>query len=247
MSVSDQWLIFLSLTGLLLLGIFLLQRRKVNKRRALLAEQEKTLLIQAERLNVEREELENCKEEIRTQIIEWKKGHSELYSDEIDRFLNRNMKDMESIQERCYWQNLLLNIVFSQKIKECQDAGAAVVEEGFPEEGFAMKVNHTAEIMGIFMNLFDNAREACSRIPKQEERWIRVKARQEKTKLFLKIENSCLNEDQKRIGKTWKQNKKEHGYGKDIVTELVNRNGGWVTFDRQEDEHHVELMLPVLR
>ena len=77
----------------------------------------------------------------------------------------------------------------------------------------------------------------------EKKRWIRFSYTKKENKMFFTMENS-YSEAQPQHEKTWKRNKQEHGIGKDIINEIVERNNGWVTFERKDGVYRVETMLP---
>ena len=132
---------------------------------------------------------------------------------------------------------------FRRKLEECTAKKIAVTLEGFPGNGLALPGRSTSEMIVLFANLLDNAIEACELLP-EEARWIRMQVTAEKKRTAFILENSCGEGSQHARGeKTRKANKLEHGIGKDIIHEVVNRNRGWITFAQKDDVHRVELVL----
>ena len=247
--------------------ILMRQNRKVKRSREILREQEEALMSQVALLQTEQEKLEQSKKEIRDMISEWMESsrkpmqESEHESEQgvaqeavqgiesqsgisVQEIQNGILKDMQDEKTVQYWKDPVLNIIFLRKLEECKETGAAVTVSGVPEQGIPLLGKSIAEMIGLFSNLFDNAIEACMLLP-EEERWIRFTAKQDKKRWFFIIENSCGEISRRKSGeKTWKKNKDEHGIGKDIIYEIVNRNRGWIEFKQEANVHLVEMMLP---
>ena len=256
----------LALFAVLLL-ILMRQNRKVKRSREILREQEEALMSQVALLQTEQEKLEQSKKEIRDMISEWmesslksiqesaRESKPEIAQEStqeieakpgisVQEIQNGILKDMQDEKTIQYWKDPVLNTIFLRKLEECKEAGAAVTVSGIPDEGIPLLGKSIAEMIGLFSNLFDNAIEACMLLP-EEERWIRFTAKQDKKKWIFIIENSCGEISQRESSeKTWKKNKDEHGIGKDIIYEIVNRNRGWIEFAQEANVHRVEMMLP---
>ena len=250
MSIGVILVCLLELISILSL-ILLLQNRKVRRIREVLEEQEKALMSQMEILQEEQENLEKSKKEIRDMITEWmERGENSMECPAtestiiVQEIQNEILKDMQDEKTLQYWTDPVLNTIFLRKLEECRETGADVTITGVPEQGFPLLGKSIAEMIGLFSNLFDNAIEACQLLP-EEERWIHITAKEGKKKWIFIIENSCGERSLRKKGeKTWKKNKDDHGIGKDIIYDIVNRNRGWIEFRQENGVHRVEMMLP---
>ena len=242
------WLLAL----ILILSLIIFQQnRKVKRNREILAEQEKALTSQMELLQEEQKNLEKSKKEIRDMITEWMENEEKAAaspatgSATVQELQNEILKDMQDEKTLQYWKDPVLNTLFLRKLGECCESGADVSITGFPEQGVPLLGKSIAEMIGLFSNLFDNAIEACQLLP-EEKRWIRITATEGKKRWVFVIENSCGEGSLRKEGeKTWKKNKDEHGIGKDIIYDIVNRNRGWIEFHQENGVHRVEMMLPL--
>jgi len=243
------WLLAL----ILILSLIIFQQnRKVKRNREILAEQEKALTSQMELLQEEQKNLEKSKKEIRDMITEWMENEEKAAASPatgsaatVQELQNEILKDMQDEKTLQYWKDPVLNTLFLRKLGECCESGADVSITGFPEQGVPLLGKSIAEMIGLFSNLFDNAIEACQLLP-EEKRWIRITATEGKKRWVFVIENSCGEGSLRKEGeKTWKKNKDEHGIGKDIIYDIVNRNRGWIEFHQENGVHRVEMMLPL--
>ena len=80
----------------------------------------------------------------------------------------------------------------------------------------------------IFANLFDNAIEACNRVPNGNEKMIDVAVRKINGMLIVKFENSCYEKPVKKENSflTIKENKNFHGWGLKSVESTAKKYSG---------------------
>lgn len=242
----DIWWLMIPVLAVLAI-IYGIMRYRLHVGRAVLKEEEKLLAGQFELLQKEQKEMNEFKAQMAEEIHQWKMSREEN-SERVALFQNDLLSDLKPEEDRCYWQDALLNLTFLHKLDECRKQGIEVTLEGFPQEGMPVpKANHT-ELTSLMINLFDNAREACQLIPEIENRWILINVRKDRSRLFVSMKNSCNEQSRQRSGtKTWKRNSDEHGIGLDIINDLVSGMKGWIKSERRENVYHAELMLPLGR
>ena len=245
MLINTVLLMVLTLLIIVMLLVLWKHGKKIQKKQKAYQEQVKLFLKQCEAVRKEKEELEQYKKEIRDMIGNWKKDLGQSQSPAFEKYQEMLLQDMQAQKnDIVYWKNPVLNMVFCHKLDECDACQIAVTTNGFPAGGISLPVNSISELVGLFANLMDNAIEASIHLP-EDARWIRFRANVERKRVLIMLENSCGVISQRTKGeKTWKQNKKDHGIGKDIIHEVVNRNNGWITFAQKDGIHRVEMMLP---
>lgn len=230
-----------------LLAAFGIVRYRIHVGRLALKEEEKLLAGQFALLQKEQEEMNDIKVQMTEEIHLWKQSRKEC-SERIELFQNDILSDMETGEERCFWQDALLNLTFLHKLDECRSRDIDVTLEGFPQEGIPAPDAGYMELSSLMINLFDNAREACQLIPEKEDRRIVIRVRRDGGRLFISMDNSCNDRSRQRSGaKTWKKDAGEHGIGQDIINDLVDSMKGRIKSERRENVYHVELMLPAGR
>ena len=224
--------------------IYAIIRYRLHIGRLVLKEEEKLLLGQFELLQKEQKEINDFKAQVVGQIQQWKQSRQES-SDRIEVFQNDLLADMKTDEDQCYWQDVLLNLTFLHKLDECRMQNIEVTLEGFPQEGMPVPNTRHAELTGLMINLFDNAREACELIQEKKDRRIRIEVRKNQNRLLFSMDNSCNERSRQRSGtSTWKRNPEEHGIGLDIINDLVSGMRGRIKNERRENLYHVELILP---
>ena len=90
-------------------------------------------------------------------------------------------------------------------------------------------------------NLLDNAIEACERVENKSE--IHLNLKQNEHQLYILVQNDCL--DGKINGKTSKQDKYKHGYGIEIIEEIVNSHGGNIIKKQENGKYEVIITLEI--
>ncbi len=89
------------------------------------------------------------------------------------------------------------------------------------------------DICAILANQIDNALEACLKIPKKENRKIKVEIWQKESFTFFKIINTVKNNPFKSDGtlETSKDDNELHGYGIKNIQETANKHNGYLKND----------------
>lgn len=97
-----------------------------------------------------------------------------------------------------------------------------------------LNIGHGA-LISILTNIFDNAIEACKELSNP---WISCYIiPDDEYSLYMKVENSKNNQiklDVQHI-ETTKQDKELHGYGVEIIRELIEKNGGKLSIEDKGD------------
>ncbi|HEX2925027.1 MAG TPA: ATP-binding protein, partial [Ruminiclostridium sp.] len=98
----------------------------------------------------------------------------------------------------------------------------------------------------VFANSFDNAIEACEKLP-EEQRKVSAKVRTDKGLFVMKVQNPysgkivCKNG----IPVTTKQNMGDHGFGLAGIREIAARYGGSVDITEKEGQFILLVYFPL--
>lgn len=139
-----------------------------------------------------------------------------------------------------YTGHTLIDSILTMELETAGARGIYVEAEGdsLPPE-LSVK---DSELTSLFMNLLENAIEACGRLPCGEERWIFLEVTCSESDLTISCTNSCAPcEDSV---KTSKEDYRAHGYGLDIMRQIVRDNGGTFAVKQFSDSFSVRLSLP---
>lgn len=100
-----------------------------------------------------------------------------------------------------------------------------------------------SSLVSILSNLIDNAIEAQQYIntDNHPNKWIQLKTREEVGHLFLSVSNSKLPNQTVTPNHSSKKNSEEHGYGLQIVEDIIHSYNG--TFDINSKEDSVEFFI----
>ncbi len=155
-------------------------------------------------------------------------------------YLNNLYAEQKKLSYVKYTNNTILNIILSQKTKECSDDIHIQIQSLYEDFAFLSE----ADTVAIFANLLDNAIESCRR---SEEPYIYVTIfRVNGSFPAVKIENSADTQPQAVGGKlkTSKANKKMHGIGMKSVYRSLEKYDGMLSwsYDKQRRLFHVTVV-----
>lgn len=135
--------------------------------------------------------------------------------------------------------NKIADIIIHTKMTTAQQTGI-----DFCFEGTLIGLNTLAEpdICGLLANAYDNAIEACQT---QENAYIHTKANTTKNHTYIEIRNSIPEKKQIHNNqlKTTKEDKRNHGYGIEIIKQIAHKYHGSCEISSTNTEFIVEIML----
>lgn len=135
--------------------------------------------------------------------------------------------------------NKIADTIIQTKMTTAQDYGIE-----FTFEGTLSGLNSMSEpdICGLLANAYDNAIEACCT---QEHAYIHTKAHVTKNHTYIRICNSIPQKLRIKNNqlKTTKQDKYNHGYGIEIMKQVVHKYHGGYTISSTDSEFILEFML----
>lgn len=148
-------------------------------------------------------------------------------------YLENIVEPMEKLSNFTYCDNMVLNLVLNLKGYEANKKGIQFLTEIHREPLENIDEN---DLGNIFLNLLENAIEACEKIEKKDK-WIHVIIKKKKHLSIIKIENSIEKEILMKAGKyvTAKDNKAIHGLGMQSVKALVGKYSGEVQWQHTKD------------
>ncbi len=96
------------------------------------------------------------------------------------------------------------------------------------------------DLTSLLMNLLDNALEACARLADSADRWLVLSLGWQPGRLSLECANAA---PPPAAGRSSKGDRLAHGYGLEVVEELVAKYNGTMEIDQQTDSYAVEVGL----
>lgn len=198
-------------------------------------------------------------------MVEKQIAQNQRYLDEIDAqiaFLNQYasttqdemmqeykqelLETRQQLSVKKYCCNPILNSVFLHKEKECQDKKINLT---LNLQSFQCDFINEADMIGILYNLFDNAIEACEHLENPDERYLTVTCQSQVSpahEITLEFVNSKkAGFEPPKNQKTWKSNPQDHGFGLEILKNLVKKYHGSLVFEPSDTRYRVQITFPV--
>jgi len=158
---------------------------------------------------------------------------------EISEEIYKIMKELDESDKKIFTSNVVINTIINHKISQ--------------SEKFEIKTNININVpktvslnykdAGILLgNILDNAIEACERMNKKEERWIKIDILYQKNTLFVKICNS-KNKELANISTSSKRDVNNHGIGISSIRIIANKYDGYAEFIDKGKEFEVDVSL----
>ena len=139
-----------------------------------------------------------------------------------------------------YTGHSLIDAILGVQAARAAQEGIYIEIDGHRLDG-AVDVSND-DITSLFMNLLDNAVEACGRLPEDGERWIYLELKLENGEFVIRCANSAVPGQIEETG-TSKADKQSHGFGLGVMEEVAARNGGTLKIEKDEDSFRVEIRL----
>ena len=155
---------------------------------------------------------------------------AEKYAGDIHRMLN-------SIQQRYYTSEKLLNIILNDKAKAMQRLN---VREDMKVGELSLDFMREMDVTALFANLLDNAVAAAA---ESREKYVRLRVNRVRQFLSVILENSCDTAPVK-AGSTFRSRQAGHqGLGLKIIRQTVEQYGGDMQMDWKDGVFTVRVML----
>ncbi len=155
---------------------------------------------------------------------------AEKYAGDIHRMLN-------SIQQRYYTSEKLLNIILNDKAKIMQRLN---VREDMKVGELSLDFMREMDVTALFANLLDNAVAAAA---ESREKYVRLRVNRVRQFLSVILENSCDTAPVK-AGSTFRSRQAGHqGLGLKIIRQTVEQYGGDMQMDWKDGVFTVRVML----
>ncbi len=184
------------------------------------------------------DEVQNIKHNIKNRLIEF---HHLLEQKDIEALTEKlkiYAKEIEQIDSNSYCNNPTVDSVLRIKIGKAKAEGIAVETDiMIPKQ---MQLDH-GDIGVLYGNLFDNAIEACRKLP-PENRFIRVKNKFVQGMLVLIVENSKEKAVNSELATT-KEDSFKHGRGINSIRKVVEKYNGTINFTDNGETFEASAML----
>ncbi len=139
----------------------------------------------------------------------------------------------------CMYATILLDVILTTKERTCADRGITFTAVA---DGSLLSGMSSMDIASLFGNALDNAIEATSKLPKREQRLIKLALYEQNRFIVIRVENyydSRLKKDAEgNLRTTKRDDQHRHGFGVKSIRHIAQQYGGEVTI-RTEDHWFV--------
>ncbi len=161
--------------------------------------------------------------------------------DRVEEYVATLDENFSKIRKVSFTGNITADTVICDIKEKCESENIEFTPKGLlPEKAGIDDVSLTC----IMTNVLNNAYEACSRMEKNAEKFIRLDVRVVSGCLVIKCENS-KNKDEKVNAKDIKTLKKEpgHGYGMKIINDIVKEKDGAVEIKDEGNTFEIKILM----
>ena len=153
--------------------------------------------------------------------------------------IQRLQEKVEDYENYIQTGNAYLDIILRDKMRLAKESRIDVQAEVEFSKG---KFIDGLDISTIFGNAWDNAMEACMKLP-EEQRFITVRAGVRNQFLIVKFENSAKESDLEIP--TTKADTFMHGFGKKNIQKAVEKYQGSCQWDYTEGIYSLSILIPM--
>ncbi|MDE7019201.1 MAG: ATP-binding protein [Lachnospiraceae bacterium] len=162
---------------------------------------------------------------------------------ELEAYLMKLNDDLTTVDTVVKTGNVMVDAILNSKLSLMKAKKIPVnIKATVPKECCISEV----DLCVIIGNLLDNAMEACEKLPKETERFIRIYIGILKGQLYLSVANAVYGELRK-SGRRYLSTKDSasHGFGLLRIDRIANKYQGYVNRQNEERVFVTEVMLPL--
>ena len=170
------------------------------------------------------------------------KNYAELGDMEaVKSYLSELAEDLETVDMALRTGNRMADVILNSKISLARSREIQVRADAHVPVKLSIADIDLCIILG---NLFDNAIEACQRLPLQE-RMIRVYMYMKNTQLYISFTNTTAQKKQKKENGRFATTKgRGHGYGLVRMDTIIERYQGYIRRGSEDGAFTTEILLP---
>ncbi len=170
------------------------------------------------------------------------KNYAELGDMEaVKSYLSELAEDLETVDMALKTGNRMADVILNSKISLARSREIQVRADAHVPVKLSIADIDLCIILG---NLFDNAIEACQRLPMQE-RMIRVYMDMKNTQLYISVTNTTAQKKQKKENGRFATTKgRGHGYGLVRMDTIIERYQGYIRRGSEDGAFTTEILLP---
>lgn len=166
-------------------------------------------------------------------------------TEELEEYLNKLDADLSTVDTVIKTGNVMVDAILNSKISVAASKGIAVEAKAIVPKDLDTSITEV-DVCLIVGNLMDNAIEACMKIGRESERFIRVYMDILKGQFYIYIMNA-IGENPKKTGGTYisTKNQEYHGFGLMRIDKVVDKYHGYLERQHEEGVFATEIMLPL--
>ena len=159
----------------------------------------------------------------------------------VKAYLDELAEDLNTVDMALKTGNKMTDVILNSKISLARSKEIQVRADAHVPVTLTTAQIDLCIILG---NLFDNAIEACSKLP-SKERMIRVYMEMKNTQLYISFTNTTAQKKQKRENGRFASTKGGgHGYGLVRVDTIIERYQGYIRRGSEDGAFTTEILLP---
>lgn len=169
---------------------------------------------------------------------------AEQDAEKRNEFLNKLENDIKSFEVQNKTGNAVLDTILTSKSLYCYKHGITMTSVA---DGKLLDFINVIDICSIFGNALDNAIESVLRIEDKEKRLIHLTVSQHNEFVMIRIENYYEGEILMNGSEyvSTKDDKKLHGYGIKSIKYTIDKYGGAVNINTEDNWFDVKMIIPL--
>jgi len=163
--------------------------------------------------------------------------------EEASKYLDMISQDLQKVDSVLKTGNVMVDAILNSKLAMMRDKDIRIDATAIVPQTVSISGVELSVLIG---NLLDNAIEACMRIPKKEDRFIRIYIDIVKKQLYISVTNSMMGKVKKNGMQYLSSKEGMHGFGLLRIDRIVSKYGGYINRQNEQDVFATEIMLPLL-
>ncbi len=164
---------------------------------------------------------------------------------EAEEYLNDMLDNVSALSPRIVTGDDMLDSLISSKLIPLEEKGIDLTVKGVLDGGLDWK---PIDICSVFANAIDNAAEACSKLPDDAEKYIRITFRKTELHRIITITNPTAEQvDCNALNSgahfTSKKDKERHGFGVRNIRRAAEKYGGILKLNCENGEFTLTIVL----
>lgn len=162
--------------------------------------------------------------------------------DKAREYLDKLEEDLATVDTVLKTGNVMVDAILNSKLSLLQEKKIAVDATAVVPGDINISGIDLSVLIG---NLLDNALEACVKIPREQERFVRIYIDIVKKQLYISVTNSMVGKADRVGGSFLSAKQGTHGFGLLRIDSIVAKYHGYLNRQTEEGVFATEVMLPL--